>query len=420
MSMNKGLIIILWMIVCFVGFGCYGPNRAEASDLRYGAALRQNVLLFRRPAGTSGAVMPDHVFGISQSTLRVYEDANWRTIALSTAVETRMNFFSSGSGMFGLTGGGGSIFGSGKPLERWDATFDHVEENTASMQTRLERLDLSWSLGSYDFHAGRQPVSLGTSHFIGVLDVVAPFAPGDLDATYKPGVDALRIRRPVGMKGEAEVIAIGGRPWEYGALLGRFRSSVKGIDLELVGGRFRKRGFGGIGWEGGVGDYGIWGELALFERKKNEEAWRGGWSEAAFSGVAGVDFNLPSKIKMGGALMFQDFGVRDPGDLAFVYQDAPFREGWAFLASAGYGLVTLHRQLHPLVNADCAGLINLVDGSTLWQPMLTVSAGNNADISLYGWIGAGEKNTVRADGITMRSEFGSLPTGAGFYARWFF
>ena len=100
--------------------------------------------------------------------------------------------------------------------------------------------------------------------------------------------------------------------------------------------------------------------------------------------------------------------------------DAPFAESWAFLASAGYGLVTLHRRLHPLVDADLAGILNLVDGSTLWQPRLTVNVGDNADISFYGWLGTGEKNRYSPAGVTTRSEFGSLPDGGGFYARWFF
>jgi len=109
--------------------------------------------------------------------------------------------------------------------------------------------------------------------------------------------------------------------------------------------------------------------------------------------------------------------VRHPEDLAYVYKDAPFREGWAFLESAGYGLLTVHRRLHPLVESDLAGIFNLVDGSTLWQPRLTVSVGDNADMTFYGWLGTGAKNTY---GYTMRSEFGSMPDGGGFYARWFF
>ncbi|MBN1294803.1 MAG: hypothetical protein JXB48_23405 [Candidatus Latescibacteria bacterium] len=409
-------IIFLIMILCLTIIA----DNAEAIDFKYGAALRQNVLLFNRPAGVDESLMPEKSIGSSSTSLRLYENLYWQGVLLSAAIETKSNFISSTGSIFSGLGSGGSLFGTSQPLEHWDATFDYITGDSSNLRTRLERLDVTWSMGAYDFDIGRQPLSLGTSHFVGVLDVVAPFAPGDPDATYKPGVDAVRLRRMVGMTGEAEIIGVGSKPWEYGAVLGRFRLLYKGVDFEFVGGRFRQRGFGGVGWEGGISDYGIWGELALFDRKENEEKWRGGWSEAAFSGVAGIDVNLPVDIKAGGALMYQDFGVRNTDDLVDVYDDAPFREGWVFLASAGYGLVTLHRQMHPLVNADIAGLVNLVDSSTLWQPMITISVGDNADMSLYGWIGTGKENTVTITKTEMNSEFGSLPTGGGFYARWFF
>ena len=406
-----------FLVVMFVSALFEPTGGAAETVFNQGVAFRQNVLVFRRPPGME-SVMSDRSICTSLTALRLYEHIDYKSVSLSGALETRSSFSSVSGGLSGLFGGGGSLFGSSHPLERWDATFDYITDGSTELRTRLERLDVMWSVARFDIDVGRQPLSLGTSHFIGVLDVVAPFAPGDLDATYKPGVDAARLRRGIGMTGEAEIIAVASKPWNNGALLGRFRSSVKGIDVELVGGRFRKRGFGGLGWEGGIGDYGVWGELALFERRKNAEKVWGGWSEAAFSGVAGIDINLPSDFKVGGALMYQDFGVRHPEDLASVYNDAPFREGWAFLASAGYGLLTVHRRMHPLVDADLAGIFNLVDGSTLWQPRLTVSVGDNADMTFYGWLGTGDKNTYTFTGITTRSEFGSLPDGGGFYARW--
>ena len=70
------------------------------------------------------------------------------------------------------------------------------------------------------------------------------------------------------MTGEAELIAVGSKEWSDGALLGRFRTSFGSTDIELVGGRFRRRASGGFGWEGGVNPIGYWGEMALFERKE--------------------------------------------------------------------------------------------------------------------------------------------------------
>ena len=416
---NRYWFLFLAVLECAVM--CSTFHNVNAVELSHGVALRQNVLLFRRHGDKNDGLVneevvkgPEGAFGVSQSYLRIYEHVKFSRVNFSVEVETRMSLMSSGLEVFGGTISSGSLFGSSKPLEHWDATFEHIDETGTSLRTRLERFNVSVILGSFDIDIGRQPLSLGTSHFVGVLDVIAPFAPGDPDVTYKPGVDAIRMRRGIGMTGEAEIIAVGAKKWEAGAILGRLRLSVKGIDLELVGGRFRRRNFGGIGWEGGIKNFGVWGECAFFERREKVEKIRGGLKRAAFSSVAGIDVNLPVDFKAGGALMYQDFGVRNPDDLfgdLSVYNDAPFREGWVFLASAAYGLITLHRQLHPLVNADMAGLINLVDSSTIWQPMITISVGDNADMSLYGWLGTGDSSS---------SEFGLMPDGGGFYARWFF
>ena len=407
------------MITVFILFVLY-PGISAAIEFDRGADLRQSALLMSWPSGTDKSLLPTGSFGISETRMRLRSSAYSGGFVLNFALESRAGFISSNSGMLSLSEGGGSILGKSRPLERWDLTGEHIEEQSTSLSTRLERLDIRWNAWNFDFNIGRQPVSLGTSHFIGVLDVLAPFAPGDLDATYKPGIDAVRIRRGLGMTGEAEVIAAGAKNWSDGAVLGRYRTMVKGIDFEFIGGRFRRRGFGGVGWEGEIMETGIWGELALFERRKDVEKRRGGWSKAAFSGVAGIDANLPADFKIGGSFMFQDFGAREPEEFVDIYEDAPFKEGWVFLASAAYCVFTLNRELHPLVQGDLAGIINLIDNSTLWQPRITISTGDNTDLCFYGWIGTGGKPRVSGNSMTMRSEFGMLPDGGGFYARWFF
>ena len=391
------------------------PSPSSAYDFSKSADLRQNALVMSWPGRDRSTSLPRGSFGISETKVRLRGRIASDMITFNTAVETSASFASSADNLF--TSGG--LFGKGSPLEHWDATGYQIDEATTTLRTRLERFDIRLAIGRYDIDLGRQPVSLGTSHFVGVLDVLAPFAPGDLDATYKPGIDALRIRRGIGIAGEAEIIAAGAAEWSDGAILGRFRHGYGGFDFEWVGGRFRHRGFGGIGWEGEAWDNGFWGEIALFERHSDEQIF-GGNSDVAFSGVAGVDVSLPQKFKLGVSGMYQDFGVRDPDDLVKAYSSAPLREGWLFLASAGYGVVTLHRELHPLVQGDLAGIVNLVDRSTIWQPRITVSTGNDTDVAFYGWVGTGAGPVSSGETIRMKSEFGGTPNGGGFYARWFF
>ncbi len=411
MTVRPGVLVVPALLAALLRGG-----PVPAVELDGGAALRGNMLWLHSPPMGMMFFNMDRTRGITETALRGRVRARARGMTVDAAIDSRGTMASSSSGL----GGDGVFFAVGKPLERWDATRDHARTDTARLRTRLDALSVSFDAGPVDIIAGRQPVSFGTSRFVSVLDVVAPFAPGDLDATYKPGVDALRIRTGLGRAGEFEVVGVGARPWGGGALVGVGRSSFRGVDAIMMGGRFRHRGFGGLAWDGDMGSFGLWGEIAAFERRPAVEKWRGGWSKAAFSGVAGVDFYLPWRVRTGMGVMYQDFGARHPGDLVSVYADAPYREGWAFLGSAGYGLVTLHRQIHPLVNADAAGLVNAVDGSTLWQPRVTVSVSDNADLAFYGWIGTGRKPNIENVMLAPRSEFGMFPDGGGVYARWFF
>lgn len=390
------------------------PAWAEAET---GVALRQNALTLTWPLRPEGSPLPSGTMGMSETRLRTWLGQSWGEVTVNGAVEVQSGVSSTGSSGLGLLAGGSPS--QSRPFEVWNLTWEQATPSAATARARVERLDIAWSWGPFDFDLGRQPVSLGTSHFVGVLDVLAPFAPGSLDSSYKPGIDAVRVRTEVGSTGEAEVI-LAGADRAKGGTLGRVRTSLAGMDVELVGGRFRERGFGGVGWEGELGPAGVWGECALFQRRPEVETYRAGWSQVAFSGVVGADFRAPFETRLGTALLYQDFGARRPQDLGSVYLDAPYRENWAFLGSAGYGVLTLSRQLSPLVNGSVAGLVNLVDGSTLWQPRLTMSISDNSDLGAYGWIGVGVRPRVESGSLTIASEFGMMPTGVGLYARWFF
>lgn len=384
-----------------------------------GLALRQNSLTLDWPSRPAGVPLPAGSVGMSETRLRAWLGQSWEEVTITGAVEVQTGLSSAGSGGVGLIGGSISPSKS-RPFEIVDLTWEQAPSTASSTRARVERLEVAWRWGMVDVDLGRQPVSLGTSHFVGVLDVLAPFAPGAMDASYKPGIDALRMRTALGDTGEAELIVAGRDPWRLGGTLGRMRGSVSGMDLEILGGRFRNRAFGGLGWEGELGPLGIWGELALFERRPAVEGYRGGWDGAAFSGVMGADFNLPFEAHGGLAVMHQDFGARRPEDLGSVYTDAPYQEGWAFLGAADYGVVTVSRQLHPLAQGSLAGIVNLVDGSMLWQPRVTLSVSDNSDLGAYAWIGLGAPPRVEGGTLVLGSEFGMVPTGLGLYARWFF
>jgi hypothetical protein len=409
------------------------PGAAGAWSFEPGGSLRHSLLAVSAPLQVDvppllAPLVPaglDEAGALSETRLRPTLRAATAVVEFELAVEGTLSTGSGGVALLGAGGASSLLGGTRTPYADDPLAWTHIEDTGLQAATRIERLVARVALGPLDLAVGRQPVGLGTSHFISVLDVVAPFAPGALDATFRPGVDAARLRSNLGMHGEAELITVAADPLTEGTVLGRIRVLAGPVDFELLGGRFGARNFGGLGWEGEAGPVGLWGEAALFERN---EPRRAGPSRVAMAVVAGLDVRLPGRVDLGLGGHYSDFGARRPADLAVVAADRPFREGWVFLAGAGHGLVTLARELHPLVQGSVAGLISLIDGSTLWQPRLTVSVADNADLTLFGWISAGPRPSLglaAAGGLPslalhQPSEFGAVPDGGGLYARWFF
>lgn len=409
------------------------PTVAGAWSFEPGGSLRHSLLAVSSPLRIDvppflAPLVPtglDEASALSETRLRPTLKAATEVVEFELAVEGTL---SSGSGGVAALGAGGasSLLGGGRtPYADDPLAWSHLDDAGLQASSRIERLVVRAALGPLDLAVGRQPVGLGTSHFISVIDVVAPFAPGALDSTFRPGVDAARLRSNLGIRGEVELITVAADPLTEGTALGRIRVLAGPVDFELLGGRFGARNFGGLGWEGEAGPVGLWGEAALFERN---EPRRAGMARAAMAVVAGLDVRLPGRVDLGLGGHYSDFGARRPADLAAVAGDRPFREGWVFLAGAGHALVTLARELHPLVHGSLAGLVSLVDGSTLWQPRLALNVADNADLTLFGWISTGPRPTVGlASGgalpslvLRQPSEFGAVPDGGGLYARWFF
>lgn len=319
----------------------------------------------------------------------------------------------------------GSVSPTGHPehsgmtnVLNWRNEFIRTEKS--SLNGDFERLQASWRCGKCDIDFGRQPISLGTSHFIGVLDVLAPFSPGYLDATFKPGIDALRLRTRAGETGEAELIFVPARTRKQRAIIGRIRYPVVGFDLEGIVGHFRRRQMLGIGWEGEKRGWNLWGEAVVFSRRADAERRRSGPSGYARSIIAGLERQIRTYTRMGVAGFYQDFGVNDPTILPEVFMDAPFVERWAYLGGRKYLLATYDQELHPLVSLSISTLLNLSDGSTLWQPRILFSIDDNSDFTLFACIGTGSDSGFSPSGPVVRSEFGSYPDGIGFMTRRFF
>ncbi len=388
----NGLLLILLAAPAFAG--------VEA-----GLSLRQNTL-YTRESPLQGPGLPTGSYWLSATYVRPTLDATYKDWSFETALELSTLVNSADIAGLGEGKAGGSAFSRGSVLERFDLTLDPVADPDKTVRLRVERLKVSRSFDLFDIDIGRQPVTLGTSHFVSVLDVLAPFPPGDLDSTFKPGIDAGRLRTSLGEEGEAEIIGAAADPWQDSAWILRLRHPVKTVDVELLGGRFRDHHFGGLGWEGDIDPIAVWGETALFKYS----------GSTRFSGIAGAEYKVAKDATVGAAYLYQAFGARTADGFIAAAQEAPYLEGWAFLGGREYLMLTGHAKPHALISLDLGAIFNIIDSSTLWQPRLTWNAADELDVSLYGWLATGRAPEVGG----LRSEFGAMADGVGVFGKLFF
>ncbi|MGM0601493.1 MAG: hypothetical protein ACQETH_16900 [Candidatus Rifleibacteriota bacterium] len=403
---SRFIVVILAILFFYIAPNCQ-LNAAEGFALRY-IANHQN--------------LPDAIRKINpvaerpfnfQTLLRYWRDFDYRDVYLRTGFELNQ--------LYGLDSSSG-FDESQFSYKKFDTDLLLLEKGRTRSQIEIENFHFRFSIGEFDYLIGRQPVSLGTSHFVSVLDVIAPFYPGYLDSSYKPGVDALRIRTYSGMVGVIELIAVAANDMDKSSLIARYRNNFSDIDVELVGGQFKKRKMLGIGWEGERYKINFWGEAAVFSRLSNVDPELGGFSdEAAFSAIAGVEKELGKDWRGGLAWMHQDLGAKNTSDLSSVYNSLPVRQGWMQLAGKSYLLVNARKRMGPLADFSINGILNADDHSTVWQPVVNVSTGNESDISFYAWLKTGEYPEAQGfKNLRLNSEFGSFSTGAGFIYRRFF
>lgn len=390
-------------------------NASAEEELTF--ATRQIVNAGSWPGALEATGLVDAESLSMQSLTRIIYQQRQRKMRFRFAAELYGGFDSMGIG--GSSGNWQTARGrSGYKAFRTDG---HYRQNSRqTFGSEIEQLELSFGAGSVDFQVGRQPVSFGTSHYVSVLDVLAPFQPGYLDSSYKPGIDAIRMRTVSGTTGEIELIFAGAADSSDNAVFLRWRDTFSGFDFELLGGRFRQRKMFGIGWEGERRRVNLWGEAALYQRIAADQNFGGFSGTYAFSGIFGFEKETGKKWRHGLAFMHQDLGARSADNLMAVQGTLPFVQGWAHLGGADYLIANSSREISPLINLNFNTMLNLHDHSALYQPVLNISLSDESDIAFFAWLRSGRTPCHRAGQIQLKSEFASFPAGLGLIYRRYF
>jgi len=270
-----------------------------------------------------------------------------------------------------------------------------------------------------DILIGRQAIAWGSGHFINPTDVIVPFTFNELDTEERRGVDAVRVRIPLGMMDELDFGYVPGKDFKFknSAFYVRGKTYFIKTDAALLLMGFRENLLIGLDVTRAVGGAGAWFEAAYvdpdFFRKAKEQIID---EKSYFRASVGMDYTFTGKLYGFFEYHFNSAGKKKPGDYTDVFPSTAFTEGAAYLMGQHYLNLGMTYQVSALIPFTGLVFINLNDGSVTLSPMLEYNIAENIYLAGGAYLGIGKGPEIvdlSSRIIRFHSEFGAYP--AMFY-----
>jgi hypothetical protein len=323
------------------------------------------------------------------------------------------------------------------PLYRIDdlrASLSPVRPDAGDHFVVLQNLDRLYATVSgpwFDLYLGRQAIAWGAARAVNPTDVIAPYLYTEIDTEHRIGVDAARLRVPVGALGEVDAGYVAGADaeWKHSAAFLRGKSYAAGIDYSVLAMMFRENVLVGADMTFPIKGAGAWIEAAVVGIDREGESPLS--SNDTYTRVTtGLDYSLHNATYLFIEYHYNDAGERSPDDYAVVAGTPAYTEGGVYLLGRHYLIPGISWPVTPLWNLGGSTLINLNDGSFLLAPTLEFNATQNLYLSAGAFAGFGEQprlsglSTVVAGAaltfLEFESEFGAYGDVYFVSARYYF
>ena len=290
-----------------------------------------------------------------------------------------------------------------------------AEVNSFALFHNLDRLNVTIKTTFGDLIVGRQAIAWGSARTINPTDVVAPFAFNELDTEERRGVDAVRLRIPLGRMDELDLGFISGHELDMrqGAFFLRGKVYVWNTDISVL-----LLGFGddlllGFDLARSIGGAGYWLEAAYVIagvlRNQEEEI---GQNYLRFS--TGFDYSFSGSVYAFLEYHFNGAGRGEPGDYDQLFTTNAYQYGSVYFMARHYIIGGVTCQITPLIPFTGSVIVNADDGSLVLAPQVEYNLAENIYISAGAFWGIGREPEIvhsrsETPAYLFHSEFGAYP-----------
>ncbi len=278
----------------------------------------------------------------------------------------------------------------------------------------LDRAVLTARTIGADIYVGRQAIAWGSARVVNPVDVIAPFTFDELDTEERVGVDAVRVRVPLGVMSELDAGYVFGEAFRFdnSAFFVRSKVNARATDVSLLLVGFQENLLAGADVARAIGGAGAWAEVAqVFTGAMREESAGG---EDYVRASVGADYSFSGSTYGYCEYHFNQAGSAKPETYLTNLTEPGYAEGAVYLLGRHYMAVGVEYQMTPLLSFDGQALCNLSDGSVSLSPRFEWSPAQDVYLSIGAYAGLGSPARVlrsyEGDDVTLlRSEFGAYP-----------
>jgi len=273
----------------------------------------------------------------------------------------------------------------------------------------LDRFFVSIKTNFADIFIGRQAIAWGSAYVTNPTDVVAPFTFNELDTEERRGVDAIRMRIPLGAMDELDVGYIFGDNFEFSksAFYVRGKFYIWQTDLALLVMGFRENLLLGLDISRSIAGAGFRFEAAyVVPDYFDKTIYVPDTSDDPYLRASlGLDYNFGGNLYVYTEYHINTAAEKDPLNYNDYFLSTAFQEGTAYLMGRHYLALGMTYQLSPLIPFSSMILYNLGDNSFSFSPSLEYNIAENIYLSLGAYLAVGKRPEINR----LHSEFGAYP-----------
>ena len=273
----------------------------------------------------------------------------------------------------------------------------------------LDRAAVQFSTDFADFSIGRDAIAWGSARIINPTDIIAPYTFDQLDTEDRVGVDAFRVRIPVGVMGEIDTGYIFGSNFDFDKSAVFLRTQLNAVEtdfsillLEFPERSTRRFRCSARHWRRGI----------LVRRRLTclpPGLMKVPMFRITICGPPSVWIIASGErpIRLLNIISMEQAQGKPENFLKNLEQPA-YTRGGVYLLGTHYLAPGIAYQLTPLISLSGQMLFNLSDPSTWIAPQIAYNVAEDIHLSVGGFISIG-KRPKNGDSTQFQSEFGSYP-----------